>query len=170
MILQPVNNNNNNNNNNKHTWRPRNVRSRLASACTNLSLEQASSNSGASHASCGSTLSTMRSSEARLFWWMCSARCRPMKPAATETHSLARFIYVPAGEHIPKPPTISTVGFSVAMAVVVCEGQSWVDVVSFFPAVYPRTLFLSYRWSSEAKRSKSRKKRRRREQLKLQVG
>lgn len=44
-----------------------NIRSLLASACMNLVLEQASSNSGASHASCGSTLSTIRTSDARLF-------------------------------------------------------------------------------------------------------
>ena len=42
-------------------------RSRPASACTNLSLEQASANSGANQANCGRALSTSRSSEARLF-------------------------------------------------------------------------------------------------------
>ena len=46
------------------------LRSRLASACINLSAEQASENSGASQASWGRTLSTRRTSEARLFWWM----------------------------------------------------------------------------------------------------
>jgi hypothetical protein len=55
-------------------------RSRLASAWTNLSFEHASSNSGASQASWGRTLSTKRTSEARLFSWMYRARCRPMKP------------------------------------------------------------------------------------------
>lgn len=44
------------------------LRSRLASACMNLSVEQASENSGASQASWGRTLSTRRTSEARLFW------------------------------------------------------------------------------------------------------
>ena len=59
---------------------PGHSRSRLASAWTNLSLEHASSNSGANQANCGRTLSTKRTSEARLFSWMYSARCRPMKP------------------------------------------------------------------------------------------
>lgn len=43
------------------------VRSLDASACMNLSLEHASTSSGPSHASSGSCLSTMRSSDARLF-------------------------------------------------------------------------------------------------------
>jgi hypothetical protein len=33
---------------------------------------------GANQANCGRTLSTKRTSEARLFSWMYSARCRPM--------------------------------------------------------------------------------------------
>jgi len=44
------------------------LRSREASACMNFSREQASLNSGDSHASSGSCLSTSRTSEARLFW------------------------------------------------------------------------------------------------------
>jgi hypothetical protein len=56
------------------------VRSRLASAWTNLSWEHASLNSGASQASCGSSLSTKRTSEARLFSWMWRARYRPRNP------------------------------------------------------------------------------------------
>jgi hypothetical protein len=53
------------------------VRSFEASACMNLSREQASLNSGASHASSGRCLSTSRTSDASLFLWMCSARKRP---------------------------------------------------------------------------------------------
>ena len=45
-------------------------RSRVASACMNLSWEHASANSGASQASWGRTLSTRRTSEARLFLWI----------------------------------------------------------------------------------------------------
>ena len=67
------------------------ARSLLASACTNLSMEQASLNSGGNQASWGRTLSTMRTSEARLFLWICRARKRPM---------------------YPRPPMIRTEGFS----------------------------------------------------------
>lgn len=56
------------------------LRSRLASAWTNLSAEHASENSGASQANCGRALSTRRISEARLFSWIYRARWRPMKP------------------------------------------------------------------------------------------
>ena len=54
------------------------VRSLVASACMNLSCEHASANSGASQASWGRTLSTSRTSDARLFLWMWRARKRPM--------------------------------------------------------------------------------------------
>lgn len=70
-------------------------RSLLASACMNLVPAQASSNSGASHASCGRTLSTTRTSDAKLFLWMWRARKRPMYPS---------------------PPTIRTEGFSAMIA------------------------------------------------------
>jgi hypothetical protein len=102
--------------------------SREASAWTKLSCEHAASCSGASDASCGSCLSTMRSVEASSLLWMWCVRKRPMYPGSDDHSQFSGSPIFAANwrmandeaaivakalntrNDIPRPPMIKTAG------------------------------------------------------------